>query len=190
MKTIHYPWRSLATEDTTSSWPTAAAEIPPMVSIEEKPSALLSIPLEVRLDIYDLCFFQDVCDRAYTRKDTWKIEDSNPEYFRELDLLIVNRQIYHEARDIAYAAQHHLMARTHQTYYVCQTGRRSRSKSPKWKWEIESIHWQPSCRSAKTLAKLRLPKLGLAICEPVGNRIDEQLSVLKRLLPFPGISSP
>lgn len=100
-----------------------------------------------------------------------------PEYFRQFDLLLVNRQIHNEAREIAYAAQHRYLVQKHQTYYL------SKPEDPRRDWILESSsYWQPSCRSAKALAGLQLPKLALAIRQPKYGCLKEQLSLLTDFL--------
>lgn len=99
--------------------------------------------------------------------------------FQQFNLLFVNRQIHSEARAIAYAAQHCFLIREHQTYYLCEP----EGYTKKWTLKTQS-HLQPSCRSAKALAQLRLPKLALAICEPVNRKMcfSERLALLKDFL--------
>lgn len=143
-------------------------KLSPMISLHKQTPAFLSTPLEIRLQIYNLCFFQDIQQYStHTRKtlseDCW--EGDYPNEFREFDLLLVNRQIHYEAATLAYAAQRHQLIQSHQTYYLSPTQLNHKS-SKNWSWELESQWvWQPSCRSAKALAALRLPKLILA-CDP------------------------
>ena len=169
-------------------------KIPPMISLHKQAPAFLSTPLEIRLQIYNLCFFQDIQKYSTrTRKtvsgDCWKGGYRNK--FREFDLLLVNHQIHDEAASLAYTAQRHQLIQSHQTYYLTPT-QINHKPSKKWTWELESQWvWQPSCRSAKALAALRLPKLGLAFrdpqrtgvyatCTPKENLVtEEQVDALK-----------
>ena len=143
--------------------------LPPTISLLTHIPPFLSLPLEIRLQIYNLCFFQDI-QKYSTRtcnilsKDCWK--GDYPDKFHEFDLLLVNHRIHNEAAAIAYSAQRHHLIQSHQTYYLSPTQLNTK-RSKKSTWELESQWvWQPSCRSAKALAALRLPKLGLAFRDP------------------------
>lgn len=163
--------------------PTTAAQPTPILPRKQGPPAFLSIPLELRLDIYDLCFVQNVHDpKKHTRKELLDIKRAYLECFHDYSLLLVNHQIHHESKDIAYAAQRSQLSLTHQTYFLSQTSWHYKLSFPKWRWELErKCLWRPSCSSPKALAKLRLPKLGLAIREPIDTfiQINGQLSIFK-----------
>ena len=94
------------------------------------PPFSLKIPAEIRLNIYDYCFFQDVYDGTSRRRDFHKFQQLNPEKFRHFDLLLTNHQIHNEARDIAYAAQRIQLAKSHQTCYLGQVKQEKLSSSP------------------------------------------------------------
>lgn len=149
---------------------------------QPEPVSIFSLPVEIRLDIYKLCFFVNVYEAPLplSCSNTW-LRRTRPDcWLRQLDLLLTNRQIYHEAKEIAYAAQHSQLSMYHQTYFLWQTRRRAKSKSPTWKWEVEKdLFWQPSCRNSAALAALRLPKVGLAVCAIHDDRVKEQLHALK-----------
>lgn len=163
-------------------------ELPPMISLHKHIPPFLSLPLEIRLQIYSLCFFQDVQKystrtRNVLSEDCWK--GDYPNKFHEFDLLLVNHQIHNEAATLAYSAQRQHLIQSHQTYYLSPTQLNTK-RSKKWTWELESQWvWQPSCRSVKALAALRLPKLGLAFRDPYrkGRKLnlitDDQADALK-----------
>lgn len=197
MKIIRHQQDSVAAASPTPPLPAATAELSPIMPIRKDSSPFLSIPVEIRLEIYDLCFFRDVhrhpqCTRQWVQGNEVAFPENlhnfnllqlnHQIYHKDFNLLLLNHQIYHEAKDIAYAAQRQQLIRTHRIYHVCPTSQHNNSKLSKWVWDLESqFHWQPSCRSAKALAQLRLPKLGLAIRVPVGDNIRDQLSIREQL---------
>ena len=159
--------------------------IPPTIALHKRVPPFLSLPLEIRLQIYNLCFFQDV--RKYSTRtrnissgDCWK--GDSPNKFPEFDLLLVNHQIHNEAATIAYSAQHDQLIQSHQTYYLSPP-QLNPKRSKKSTWELESQWvWQPSCRSVKGLAALRLPKLGLAFCDPYRAGVYSTIHPKKNLI--------
>ena len=160
--------------------------------------SLLSIPIEVRLMIYELSvgdiysepkFNNDHC---YSRRNNARREAFDV-YF---NVLLVNKQLNGEARHIFY--QHHLrqLRQSRQIYYICQTSKPATTAlgtpvapSPsEWKWQL-GIHslWTSNCSSIKALADLQLPELGLALWHPQHShpskhserQSTEQLAALK-----------
>lgn len=163
MENIHYQLQPASNPEQGN------VELPPTIPLHKHTPPFLSVPLEIRLQIYNLCFFEDVKKYSTrTRKilsgDHWK--GDYPNKFHEFDLLLVTHQIHYEAATLAYGAQRHHLIQSHQTYYLSPT-QLTPKRSKKCTWELESQWvWQPSCRSAKALAALRLPKLGLAFRDP------------------------
>lgn len=160
-------------------------ELPPSISLHKYIPPFLSVPLEIRLQIYNLCFFQDVQKYSTRTRNILSGDRRKGEYpnkFHEFGLLLVNHQIYNEAADLAYAAQRHQLIRSHQTYYLSPTPVNPK-RSKEWTWELESQWvWQPSCRSAKALAALRLPKLGLAFRDPYREGVHSEYGPKKNLI--------
>lgn len=160
-------------------------ELPPTIPLHKHIPPFLSLPLKIRLQIYNLCFFQDVQKystrtRTILSGDCWK--GDYPNKFHEFDLLLVNHQIHNEAAALAYGAQRHQLVQSHQTYYLSPTQLNPKRSKP-WTWELESQWvWQPSCRSAKALAALRLPKLGLAFRDPYRKGVYSTSTPKKNLI--------
>ncbi len=151
-------------------------DAPAMGPQSSKFQLFLEFPMEVRLIIYEMAL-GDINteaklnnDRCYSLRKKARREAFDI-YF---NVLLVNKQLNSEARQIFY--QHHLcqLRECRQIYYVCQT-----EKPPSttidgptlppsgWKWQLGVHSLRTSnCSSAKALANLRLPMVGLALWLP------------------------
>ena len=144
-----------------------------------EPITFLSLPGELRNQIYTLYFAeQDIYDRkiGWSRSNC-HLNNPRPTYF---EIPLANRQIYKEARSIAWH-EYMLQLRPHrQLYRIPLDNPRSTRK-----WEI-SPNWydyerRPKCRNIFVLAKLQFPSIGLVISMYGDSRLKEQLH---RLRPF------
>lgn len=161
------------------------------------------MPVEIRLIIYEFSSediylskaFQDMILRDRAFKDEIfkykaiknKVSFSNRSSQRRrtleihFNILLVNREMYLEARKIAYNGHLAQVRRCHHAYYVCQTTFRDTPRSrPKRQWHLGiQKPFSPRCRSVEALACLKLPRLALAISLPQDDRHFDQLRALK-----------
>ena len=125
-----------------------------------------SLPAELRLELYRIHFFsQDIYHASEVRE--------GQSGFRFYDLLLVNRQIYKEAQHVARG--HHIaqLQESQQTLCLQQKHVGLNFGCPTWSWVVGSKKtYHPMSLNPESLAALRLPMLGLKICETEGSYSD------------------
>ena len=118
-----------------------------------------SLPAEIRLELYRIHFFSQDVFRA-------SAVGEGQSGFRFYDLLLVNRQIYKEAQHVARG--HHIAQLQESQQILClhqkQVG--FNFGCPTWSWVVgSSMTYHPKSLNPESLAALRLPMLGLNVCE-------------------------
>ncbi len=137
------------------------------------PLTFLSLPGELRNQIYNLYFAQDMYDSSvgWEGSNRWLIT-KRPTFF---EVLRVNRQIYKEARSIA-KREYERQLRLRRQFYTLST----EQSKPVRKWELWPSHeWTPRCRNLSAFAKLQLPIIYIELDVFNNDRIKERLHRLR-----------
>lgn len=140
------------------------------------PFAFLSLPGEIRNQIYTLYFTQDIYDwnlgLAIYNDD---LEYELPTYF---EILLVSRRIYNEARSMAKYEYTRQLQHRPQLYKIPMCV--SDTLEPTQEWELLPCDDRaPRCRNMSAFMKLRLPEIGLYMGNREDERIEERLQKVR-----------
>lgn len=138
-----------------------------------EPVTFLSLPGELRNQIYNLYFARDMYDSGigWERRNR-HLTKKRLTYF---EILLASHQIYEEALSIAkYEYTRQLRLRRQRYWIPTEKGTSAR------KWELWScLDWTPKCRDVFALAKLELPAIHCDMSITSYDHLKERLHRLR-----------